>query len=178
MGWVQDDAEINFYCEVLPHALKTCDASKDRKSHKMSPSFPSNMNHRKGKNKYSPGLEPSRVYEEIVLSAHGRGKLKSKIPLVPKQISLWMDMIAQSLEDKDLGISDLPIECLYPFESKLLLQVSLEYEKDLVPEFFSSNGSNGLEREFKKWKFCSVDTLEIFRDKQWDFLFDNEALLL
>jgi hypothetical protein len=82
-----------------------------------------------------------------------------------------------ALEEKDIPITNLPLECLYQFEIDHLLEVSLAYEKALLPDFFgSSKGVDDLEYQFAKWRFWSVDTATILREKRRSFLFENELL--
>jgi len=63
---------------------------------------------------------------------------------------------------------------LYNFEVHRLLEVSLAYEKTLLPEFSASlRGATQLEAEFAKWRFCSVNAASMLETPQWDFLFES-----
>ena len=174
--------ETNFYCHVLPHARGACKAvlDKDLESYTSETTIPTRkLSSSTPGYKYFPGLEPSKLYEEIVITAYSKGRLKLRAtimdrPTFLRQLSLWMEMIDHALEQKGILVSDFPFECLYPFEVNRLLEVSLEYEKHLLPDFFASpRGRGALEREFRKWRFCSVDTVEILQSRQWDFIFDD-----
>jgi hypothetical protein len=70
------------------------------------------------------------------------------------QVKLWTEMIQSALQRNDLPISSFPLECLYNFEVHHLLEVSLAYEKTLLPEFSaSSRGASQLEILLRK---CSL----------------------
>ena len=168
--------ETNFYCHVLHDAHNTCKAAVDREQ---AISEPLEM-----KSKQFAQVNPTAPFkaahalEEIVIAAYTAGRLhfddtQSRKKFL-KQILLWIDMVHSALQERKISIADLPIECLYQFEIDRLLEVSLAYEKALLPGFFaSSKGAPHLENEFSKWRFCSADTALILRDPQWNFLFED-----
>ena len=85
-------------------------------------------------------------------------------------------MIHSTLEAEHIHLSELPVECLYRFEVDRLLEVSLAYEKSLLPDFFESElGANDLREEYGKWRFCSIDTSAIVGDPRWDFIFKSRS---
>jgi hypothetical protein len=167
--------ETNFYCHVLHDAHNACKAAVDREQ---ASSEPLEMKHQEfAQLNPTVPFKPAQAFEEIAVAAYTAGRLhfddiqpKKKFS---KQIILWMDMIHSALQKKKIPIANLPMECLYQFEIDRLLEVSLAYEKALLPGFFaSSNGADNLENEYSRWRFCSMDTAAILQDPQWGFLFE------
>ena len=169
--------ETIFYCHVLHDARNTCKASfkreeamssrplemKDNEFLQLDPSVPFNTTH---------------ALEEVAIMAYKAGVLKVDGDLTHErfsmQVKLWTEMIQSALERNDLSISSFPLECLYNFEVHRLLEVSLAYEKTLLPEFSASlRGATQLEAEFAKWRFCSVNAASMLETPQWDFLFES-----
>ena len=74
---------------------------------------------------------------------------------------------------------DLPKECLTKSEQDLLLNVSLAYEKVLLPESYGNGGEEATREHFARMlagdKFCSVDLEGVLGDPKWDFLFRNDS---
>ena len=72
---------------------------------------------------------------------------------------------------------DLPKECLSKSEQALLLNVSLAYEKILLPESYASGGEETTRKHFARAlagdKFCSVDVKDVVNNPRWDFLFED-----
>ena len=167
--------ETNFYCHVLHDAHNACKAAVDREQ---ASAEPLEMKHQEF-SQLNPTLpfKPAQAFEEIVIAAYTAGMLhfddtKSRNRF-SGQILLWMDMIHSALQKMKIPIASLPMECLYQFEIDRLLEVSLAYEKALLPGFFaSSNGADTLESEYLRWRFCSVETAVVLEDPQWDFLFE------
>jgi len=167
--------ETNFYCHVLHDAHNAWKAAVKRER---SASEPLEMQ-RQTFAQVNPILpfKPSHALEEIVIAGYMAGRLRfdgarSKKKFV-KQVLLWIKMVHSALQDGKLSVTDLPVECLYQFEIDRLLQVSLAYEKALLPDFFSSSkGADDLKDEFARWRFCSVDTALVLSDSRWGFLFE------
>ena len=169
--------ESHFYCYVLHDAHNACKAAVDREQAtsellemerkefaQLNSKFPFKLGH---------------AVEEIVLAAYKAGRLsfdgiKSK-KRFKKQVLLWKDMVISAFSDRNRSFANLPTECLYQFEIDRLLEVSLAYEKSLLPDFFASlHGASNLKNEYSKWRFCSVNTACVLRDPQWNFLFEDE----
>merc|ERR1712194_281509 len=122
-------------------------------------------------------LELETALEDIVIAAVAVGRLEANDVYTEKrrsdQISLWVEMFRSALDERNVTVEDLPFECLYDFETRLLLQVSIAYEQSMLPIFFaSSKGEKDLRNTFSEWRFCSVDASEIVQDSEWDFLFE------
>ena len=167
------DIETNFYCHVLHDAHNTCKASFKREE--AMPGKPLDNDFLQLDS--SVPFNTTHALEEVAIVAYKAGVLHVDGDLTQKrfsmQIILWTKMIQSALQNKDVPISSFPIECLYDFEVHRLLEVSLAYEKTLLPEFSaSSRGATELEAEFAKWRFCSVNAASMLESPQWDFLFE------
>ena len=165
--------EANFYCHVLHDAHNACRAAaKDMlesngRDHAEDAEFP--------QTKDGIPIRSMQIAEDLVVAAVKTGRLRdssglSSDNIIRFQLRSWAQHVHETLKN---STKDLPIECLFNFESDRLLEVSLAYEKSLIPAFYHSpNGAADLIREFKRWQFCSVDTDRVLNDAQWDFLFN------
>ncbi len=172
--------ETNFYCHILHDAHNACKDAVDRETSLFgSDHFEMKYQDFPQKNPKLP-LKPSQAFEEIAIAAFEAGRLHFDQSLsrkkFTKQILMWMEMIHSALQSKDTPITDLPKECLYQFEIDRLLEVSLAYEKALLPGYFDSpRGAEDLKHQYSKWSFCSVDTSRILNDPKWAFLFERAS---
>jgi hypothetical protein len=171
------DPVFNFLCNVLDHADNSCKAVMDIQDVYEVLDEPMHQEFAQASNSPVP-FKLQTALEDIVISAYGVGKLNSPGFNSGKeradQFQAWITMTQQAMEDKDMTVEDLPFECLYDFEGRRLLQVSLEYEKSMLPKFFESvGGEEDMKKKFKHWRFCSVDTKEIIKSSSWSFLFDD-----
>ena len=171
------DPVFNFLCNVLDHADNSCKAVMDIQDVYEVLDEPMHQEFAQASNSPVP-FKLQTALEDIVISAYGVGKLNSPGFNSGKeradQFQAWITMTQQAMEDKDMTVEDLPFECLYDFEGRRLLQVSLEYEKSMLPKFFESvEGEEDMKKKFKHWRFCSVDTKEIIESSSWSFLFDD-----
>ena len=165
--------EVNFNCRVLHDAHNACRASAEKM-------LQSNNERGKSKNTEFPQtnhgipIDSMQIAEDLVVAAVKARRLQGDSKLSGDDIQYKLRFWAQHLHDNVKNITkDLPLECLFKFETTRLLEVSLAYEKSLLPAFYDSpNGAADLVREFKRWRFCSVDTDQVLNDAQWDFLFD------
>lgn len=172
--------ETNFICRVLHDAHNACRAAAEEELTKTQghrsknfvqtdPEFPIHLRH---------------AIQDIVVAAVKAGRLRadesSRSNDVPLQLRLWVQQVYSAFKQSTItSLTDLPIECLYNFEVNRLLEVSLAYEKSLLPAFYeSSNGAAGLIREFSRFHFCSVDAEKVINDARWDFLFDFTSTLI
>lgn len=160
----------NFYCDVLSHASSSCKTATQREKSESSTGDVGSYEKVFLNQKYS--------FEELVLGAYMKGILKPKDESTGfhAQVLRWAKMVQSRLErSSDLTFDDLPIECLEDFEMQRLLQVSLAYEKTLLPDFFASvKGEIGLRQDFAHRSFCSIDVAETLNDPQWQFLFQSD----
>lgn len=164
--------ETNFYCQVLHDAQNSCRHVAQRSSKSWQEKH-SQMN-------ATFALNPSTALEDIAIKAYLGGRLSFDTSLPRKkfmqQISLWIEMMAVALKKEDVLVENLPIECLYNYEKRRLLEASLAYEKSLLPEFYASPlGAQNLRQEFGRRSFCSVDTEAILSEERWSFLFEDAS---
>jgi hypothetical protein len=164
--------ETNFYCHVLHDAHNACRAAAEQESGRVDVEFAQT-------NAEFP-IQVAHVAEDLVIAALRSGRIfdpdlpKEDIPL---QLLLWVNQVQNALEHSG-KLVELPVECLYSFEVGRLLEVSLAYEKSLLPIFYDSmSGATDLVRRFHNWQFCSVDTDKVLSDAQWNFLFDFTSRL-
>jgi hypothetical protein len=169
------DLASNLYCDVLTHAPGACSAAKNRE-------HPRGTNSKSIRSVLEENsrslLDESNSYEEIALGAYMQGLL-----IIPKgaktgfhaQVKRWSKLLKERLERSEtFSFDDLPVECLEDFELHRLLQVSLAYEKTLLPDYFASpQGEPELRRDFARHSFCAVDVAEVVSSMEWSFLFDD-----
>ncbi|KAL3916503.1 MAG: hypothetical protein SGILL_005147 [Bacillariaceae sp.] len=169
-----DDKVSDLYCNVLSHGINSCkDARRlEANTTQMVTDVVKNV------------LDKDQSFVELALGAYMKGKLQAPdagSSGFHSQVQHWANMIQSRLENSKFSFDDLPVECLEDFEMQRLLQVSLAYERDLLPEFFaSSNGESILRSDFARRTFCSIDAAEALHHPVWAFLFeqdDQETLL-
>ena len=167
--------EANFYCHVLHDAPNSCKDAAQRGS-KMQETL--EIDHERSLQMNTTlALSPSIALEDVVIKAYIGDKLSFDASqprkIFASQILLWIEMVSLALQENNIPIEHLPIECLYTYERRRLLEASLAYEKSLLPDFFASpRGARNLKKEFEEQRFCSVDTDAILSDPYWDFLFN------
>jgi hypothetical protein len=165
VNYHDNDLISNLYCHVLSHATNACEITFQRESNEQTVPKPT-------------VIDQDQAYEELALGAYMRGRFHAPdagSSGFHGQVKHWSRMIRSRLEDSSFLFEDLPIECLEDFEVHRLLQVSLAYEKSLLPEFFSSaKGEAELRRDFASRQFCSVDVAEVLQRTQWNFLFEHD----
>jgi len=85
------------------------------------------------------------------------------------------DRFKERMTAKGLKEEDLPKECI----STSLLNVSLAYEKILLPESYASGGEEATRQHFSKTQakdtFCSVDLDGVLTNPKWKILFEEES---
>ena len=89
----------------------------------------------------------------------------------------------EKMASRGLAEDDLPKECLSRAETSMLLTVSLEYERILLPNYHSSRGGEEEMRQhfatlLASDTFCSIDLEKVIDSPKWQFLFEpfDEAL--
>jgi len=163
--------DVNFYCHVLSDAHNSCEVAVQREKSSIEES---ERDQNFFQTDTSPPFNNIQAYEDIVIAGFHSKRLKfdGANDQFSSQVLLWAGMVHSALIQSDkYTFADLPIECLYPFEVDLLRDVSLSYEKLLMPNFFDDGAD--LRDDFKKWRFCSVDTDGLLSDPEWDFLFHS-----
>jgi len=169
--------DSNLYCHVLHDASNACRAAIAREKVIHEEQVP-RENHRFLQLDAKLAFKGTHALEEIAIGAYHRGVLhfEGTAKKFRTQIKLWIDMIESALAKNGKTISDLPIECLYDFEIQRLLEVSLAYEKILLPEFYASvEGASEMRSAFSASNFCSVDIEQVIGGSKWSFLFAAAA---
>ena len=160
----------NLYCHVLHDAPTACEAAI-RREREEPPATDDNFVHDLMiKNE-------TQALEDIVLTAYHKDILKFEGNPIQfhEQVQVWTVMLEAKMKEKGRTSKHLPLECLYQFEIDRLLEVSLAYEKALLPEFYYSDiGGDGLRRDYSSWKFCSVDVAKVLAQDDWAFLFSSK----
>ncbi|KAG7340740.1 hypothetical protein IV203_024283 [Nitzschia inconspicua] len=173
VNYHSDDAMSSLYCSVLSRARNSCKNIQERnwKSSEQSNSTEKPI--------IGNLIDEEYGYVELALGAYMRGKFQ--LPSTAdsggfhSQVIHWAKVIRSNLDQSNHTFSDLPVECLEDFEMQRLLQVSLAYERSLLPEFFASpKGELDLRGDFATRTFCSLDVAETLRDRKWGFLFEYD----
>ncbi|KAL3914578.1 MAG: hypothetical protein SGARI_000049 [Bacillariaceae sp.] len=174
VNYHEDDTASDLYCNVLSHAMNTCKTSalKGGNATDVQSAGPNKV------------LDKEHAFVELALGAYMKGKLSAPgagTSGFHSQVQHWAHMIESRLEESKFTFDDLPVECLEDFEMQRLLQVSLAYEQDLLPQFFASSmGESQLRSDFAGHNFCSIDVAEALHNPVWAFLFkqSNQETLL
>jgi hypothetical protein len=156
----EKDNNEEFYCDVIPHATRTCEALKN------------------GKAEQSQQVKNARkelMYEDLAYNAMKHG-------LVTINTNEELHDVTRAVQEYQEGTlnltrNDLPMICLSSEVEKWLLDVSLDIEKTLFPKFFKSPlGEECLRAEFEvyaKSDLCKLDLSEALSDKVWIDFFLN-----
>lgn len=141
----------NFFCQILPNATNTCQASLSRTMQQSAnPSIPMN-------------------YQLIAVDAVDRGLLdqsKSNRPQVVRTLEQYHKEKLQS--------RPLPLECMDQVSLEAFLAESLRLERKLVPDFYAAHEEQHRKNFWNaaaKNKFCSVNTTAVLNDPDWLSLF-------
>jgi len=90
---------------------------------------------------------------------------ESTEPITIKTLTDTAEKFKERMAAKGMKEEDLPKECVTNSEQARLLNVSLAYEKVLLPESYASGGEEEMRQHFTetlaKDKFCSVDIDEV-----------------
>jgi hypothetical protein len=152
-----DDVTRQFFCHAIPNLEKTCTAVKTRVGRKSK------------KHNKSQVL----TYHDLAYHAHRLGliHITSK-----RQVEMAVQLITQH-QKVTLKLSDYDFDMLCPDRAMLdqLLQVSLEMERLMVPEFFASpSGESQLRSDFEKQaksSLCSIDLTGTIESSNWKGFF-------
>jgi len=146
-----------FYCDAMPDAKTTCENVK--KSNDVT-------------------SNPSKHLEYMVLlnEAKRRGYIK-RTPK-SKEYKVALEKVQKHQEETlKLSSDDFAMKCPPPKVLEKLLAKSLHFEKQIVPEFFSSPlGEAALRADFEKKstrKLCSIDIEAILETPDWREFFKS-----
>jgi hypothetical protein len=157
-----------FYCDVLS-AERACKLETERLT---------------SGNSFNTRSKSSTLYVDLAIGLHWMNTTMlgedEKEPLDPLTMNTFVDKgekFRKHMEVKGFVEDDLPKECLTEEELSLLLDVSLAYEKILLPDTYATGGSEATREHFAKTvtanKFCSVDIKVVLMDPKWKFLFEK-----
>ena len=117
----EKDSNEEFFCEVIPNATRACEALKrgGAKSIKVE----------------NPRLD--LLYEDLVYTAMKNGLVDINTNKQVHDATRAVQIYQEGTGTLNLTRNDLPITCLTSEAKKWLLDVSLDIEKTLFPEFFT-----------------------------------------
>jgi hypothetical protein len=160
-------AAHDLYCHVLDGAKHVCNDISVKKSVPLTPvSLPSNRNLVAKRNR------PSSTIEDLIIGAYYSGAVSAMLSPQQDKSDAWMPMdetifnywhviVQSNMDVNGLVIKDLPMQCLEEFELDLLQDVSLAFEKLLMPHKYKNGGARELIKEFsaftKQNHFCSLN---------------------
>ena len=147
----------SFYCNVL-NAEKACKLESDRLENNEPNKFPAEP------------IVPN-YHVEMAMGLKWTNGLSSKERYYELGEKYKEDMARRGLLE-----GDLPRECLSHAETNMLLVVSLEYERIMLPDHYSSGGEEEMRQHFASLLasgiFCSVDLEKLIDSPKWHFLFE------
>jgi hypothetical protein len=142
----RDDLLERFYCQAVPDASRTCQAVRDSTYLKV-------YNSRR-----------DLIYDDLA----GIVDIRTK-----EQFKTFVES-ARKFQESTLGLrsKDFKMKCLSDEKAQLLLNVSLQAEAKLFPEFFKGpSGEASLRSDFEKKRvangLCEVDAKSVFAEPQW-----------
>lgn len=150
------DFMTNMYCDILPNATNSCAWQKHKAENETLHDMHANP---------SLPLWPIFIRSEAIRQS-----------LIPSNISDLDEQIMKFADDMNYT---LPFECLSAEEEQDILETSLRYEKEMVPDFFNSPLGKqellkGFDEAVKGKKLCSVNTTHVLQDEQWLKFFSKQ----
>ena len=151
------DSNEEFFCEVMPHANRTCKSVKDMtKDVKANPS-------------------KDLIWGDMAYKAMKQGMVQIENH---EEMSEVMKAVQKhQLETLGLTKNDFPLTCPSSEVLDQMLSVSLMMEESLFPKFYKTpHGEESLRASFKKYsktKLCTLNADEALRDTVWIDFFKN-----
>ena len=166
------DVVKSFYCDVL-NAERACKTQTERLAKDES------MKTRAKSTTALIDLAIGLHWRDTNLLTPVNGREESVEPITMKALTDTADKFKERMAAKGMKEEDLPKECLTNSEQARLLNVSLAYEKVLLPESYASGGEEEMRQHFAETlandKFCSVDIDEVSTNPKWHFLFEEQS---
>ena len=152
----------NFYCNIMPNARQACEY---RRKHGIA--------------KENHNSAQVLDYDMLAIAAKEKGLLATvgeNSPLERWQVSSAVKQ-RQEIELKK-SVVNLPQQCLSKEEEKWYLKVSLQFEREILPEWSATARSEAEHRAkfdfaLKKSQFCNVDTNAVLNDTEWHEFFTH-----
>jgi hypothetical protein len=154
----KDNLVGSFYCHMMPEATTACAARTDMGTQ-------AHLNSAVNLN-----------YNILAVAAYEQGLIQTEIPgNLRKQIA----GAAQHRQEKMLnksGTMDFPMVCMSEVQLQQLLEMSLKFEQDVVPDWANEPGREDEHRAafqsyVDKKKFCNIDANEVLKDEEWQSFF-------
>jgi hypothetical protein len=148
------DNNEELFCEVMPHADRTCEALKSTSEEDDS---------------YNTNPRAELIYEDLAYNAMKQG-------LIDINTDQQLDAVSNAVQEYQEGTmgltkNDFPMICLSPEVEGWLLDISLMIEEELLPEFFVTPlGEEALRVSFaehNKTDLCKLDVDEVLNDDVW-----------
>jgi hypothetical protein len=154
----KDNLVASFYCHMMPEATKAC-AARTRVGTKAHLNSAVNLN-----------------YDILAVAAYEQGLIQTEIPGNTRN---QMAGAAQHRQEKMLhksGTMDFPMVCMSEVQLQQLLEMSLKFEQDVVPDWANEPGREDEHRAaFRSYvdekKFCNIDANEVLKDEEWQSFF-------
>jgi len=150
-----DNLVGSFYCNMLPGAKSACEARTrlGTKAH-----FNSAVNHN---------------YDILAVAAYEQGLIQKEHPGNTRK---QMAAAAQHRQEKMLNLEgiDFPMICMSESQLEELLQMSLKFERQILPEWAAQHEEEhraAFKRYVDKKKFCTIDADQVLKDDEWRSFF-------
>jgi len=154
MNYHDDHHVDTFYCDVL-NAEKACKLERLQKEEPAR--------------SHTDLIDPK--YVEMAMGLNRGSELTSM-----ERIHEFAYRYEQKMAQRGLSEDDLPTECLSQAEMGILLKVSMEYERMLLPQHHSLGGEEEMRERFAKLiasdTFCSVDLEMMLESLKWQFVLE------
>jgi len=150
----EKDLLEGFYCDAMPDANNVCQIIKAK-----GPQM----------DVLKQNKSSSLTYNSIIFAAYREKVIDIQ---TNDEAALALQRV-QDYQEKTLGLTgdDFVKKCLPQEVLDEILETSLKYEKELLPDFYASpSGEAALRLDFEKKSqnaFCSVDTDVIFESSEW-----------
>ena len=157
-----DNMMETFACTILQNAHHTCQLSKLPNSTKVYMAS-------------DKEVKDDLLFDEIVSMAADIGLVDST--LLKRKVAVTGARIWYQEIQNHTTMKDIPMKCPTDDELNEYLQLSLDVEKQIIPEFVSSEVEEAHKQTFwdaaKSNKYCSVDTDIVMKDPEWLVFFQT-----
>mmetsp|Transcript_17870 Transcript_17870/g.22219 ORF Transcript_17870/g.22219 Transcript_17870/m.22219 type:complete len:404 (-) Transcript_17870:91-1302(-) len=156
-----DDVVSDFYCNVIPEAPRACDVVRRRTTKREKMGI---------KVQWNPSLEEIH-YIRLARAAVQMGLLEDHVDLKEAVEA------ARFRQERNLNLklSDFPQECLSMDVQTFLLELSIEIENRLFPEWYARpGGEQDIKKQFHEaaiTKLCNPNVQAILMDEKWQRFF-------
>ena len=161
----EGDVVTGFYCQFLGETSHACNylRSMQRQRHGKT----TNMNVRNWEWEYT------RI--TVAFLKHYNASME-QIKNRSIRVSIEEAIKTRQEVERNATIDDFPHHCMPRDLADVYLQISLQMERDVLPEFAASHEEEHRQRfeEFyEKKQFCNVDVEAVVKDPEWDTFVSN-----